>query len=192
MTVQTNTTVATGIGNGVTSVFPIPFKFNRAEDLYAILIDSETQEFQELTLDSDYTVSGVGREEGGAVTTTIPVPAGKIIKVFRIIDLLQMTDLRNQGKFFAEIHEDLFDRIVMMVQQLQEQLDRAVKVPPNSSTPADELYAEFKQDVADAEAAARESEVARDESRDIAEKFGDVDGAVTAAEQARDAAGAHA
>src|SRR5690606_39553808 len=74
-------------------------------------------------------------------------------------------DLRNQGKFFAEIHEDTFDLIVMMAQQQQEQLDRAVKVPIGSDTPADDLLAEFKQDIADAQEAARESEARSEERR---------------------------
>lgn len=186
MTVQTSTAVATGIGNGVTTNFPVGFKFNRDEDLFVILIDTATEEVEQLALNSDYTVQGAGNDEGGSITTTVPVPVGTTIRTFRIVDLLQLTDLRNQGKFFAEIHEDTFDLIVMMIQQQQEQLDRAVKVPPSSDTPADELLAEFKRDVADAEQAARDSEAARDGSLMIANKFGNLDQAISMTEGLRD------
>src|SRR5690606_36897450 len=129
MTVQTNTTVATGIGNGVTSVFPIPFKFNRAEDLIVYLVIQETEEEIPLTLHSDYTVTGAGNENGGNLTMLAgPLPVGQSVVAQRIVDLRQLTDLRNQGRFFAEVHEDVFDKLVMIDQQQQTHLDRAMVV----------------------------------------------------------------
>lgn len=129
MTVQTNTTVATGIGNGVTSVFPIPFKFNRAEDLIVYLVIQETEEEIPLTLHSDYTVTGAGNENGGNLTMLAgPLPIGQSVVAQRIVDLRQLTDLRNQGRFFAEVHEDVFDKLVMIDQQQQTHIDRAMVV----------------------------------------------------------------
>ncbi len=127
MTVQTSTTVATGIGNGVTTTFPIGFKFNRNEDLIVNVVDEEAQTETLLTLDSDYTVAGAGNQDGGSITLTAgPLAEGKSIVTKRMVSVLQMTDLRNQGKFFAEVHEDSFDKGVMIDQQQQEQLSRTM------------------------------------------------------------------
>lgn len=129
MTVQTNTTVATGIGNGVTSVFPIPFKFNKSADLVVYLIDEDAEVEIPLVLNSDYTVSGAGNENGGSLTMLAgPVPVGKAVVARRIVDLLQLTDLRNQGRFFAEVHEDVFDKLMMINQQQQTQLEQTMMI----------------------------------------------------------------
>lgn len=127
MTVQTSTTVATGIGNGVTTVFPIGFKFNQDEDLIVNVVDDAAQTETLLTLYSDYTVTGAGDENGGSITLTSgPLATGKRVVTKRVISVLQLTDLRNQGKFFAEVHEDSFDKGVMIDQQQQEQIDRGL------------------------------------------------------------------
>ncbi|MEG2185570.1 MAG: hypothetical protein RRY12_12890, partial [Cloacibacillus sp.] len=49
----------------------------------------------------------------------------KII-LLRELPIIQDTDLENQGAFFAETHEQTFDKIVMMIQQLNELMSRAV------------------------------------------------------------------
>lgn len=119
MTVQTTTNVATGIGNGVTTVFPVGYKFNQDADLVVFLIETSTSVATLQTLNSDYSVQGAGDDDGGSVTFTVNPPAtGYSVKIVRMVDLLQLTDLRNQGKFFAEVHEDAFDLLTMMIQQV--------------------------------------------------------------------------
>jgi hypothetical protein len=49
------------------------------------------------------------------------------------VDLTQPTSIRNQGAFFPEIHENVFDRLTMIDQQQQEQLDRSLHIPSGSS-----------------------------------------------------------
>ncbi|STT78961.1 Uncharacterised protein [Klebsiella pneumoniae] len=39
------------------------------------------------------------------------------------------TDLRNQGKFFAEVHEDAFDKLTMLIQQCFSFLRLALRKP---------------------------------------------------------------
>ncbi|MDR8235854.1 phage tail protein, partial [Acinetobacter baumannii] len=41
----------------------------------------------------------------------------------------QETDLRNQGKFFAEVHEDAFDKLTMLIQQCFSFLRLALRKP---------------------------------------------------------------
>ncbi|SNS15692.1 sialidase family protein [Pseudomonas segetis] len=127
MTVQTTTNVATGIGNGVTTVFPVGYKFNQDADLVVFLIETATSIATLQILNSDYSVQGAGDDDGGSITFLAAAPAsGYSVKVTRLVDLLQLTDLRNQGKFFAEVHEDVFDLLVMMIQQVAQATDSSL------------------------------------------------------------------
>ncbi len=136
MTVQTSTNVASFNGNGVTQIFPIAFKFNNDTDLIVMLADDATGFSSLLTLNSDYTVSGEGDEEGGLINVVVAPAVGKRLFVSRVVDILQMTDLRNQGKFFAEVHEDAFDLLTMIAQQHQSDIARSLRVAETDPEPA--------------------------------------------------------
>ena len=136
MTVQTNTNVASFNGNGVTQIFPIAFKFNNDADLVVLLVDDHTGVSSLLTLNSDYTVSGEGDEEGGLINVAVAPAVGQRLKVSRIVDILQLLDLRNQGKFFAEVHEDAFDLLTMIAQQHDSAIRASIRVAESDAEPA--------------------------------------------------------
>ena len=136
MTVQTNTNVASFNGNGVTQIFPIAFKFNNDTDLVVLLVDDATGSASLLTLNSDYTVSGEGDEEGGLINVVVAPASGQRLKVTRVVDILQLTDLRNQGKFFAEVHEDAFDLLTMIAQQHESGIRSSLRVAESDPEPA--------------------------------------------------------
>lgn len=136
MTVQTNTNVASFNGNGVTQIFPIAFKFNNDTDLIVLLVDDATGAVSQLTLNSDYTVSGEGDEEGGLINVVVAPALGQRLKVTRVVDIRQLTDLRNQGKFFAEVHEDAFDLLTMIAQQHESGIKSALRVAESDPEPA--------------------------------------------------------
>jgi ribosomal protein S6E (S10) len=136
MTVQTNTNVASFNGNGVTQIFPIAFKFNNDTDLVVLLVDDDTGASSTLTLNSDYTVSGEGDEEGGLVNVVVAPTVGQRLKVTRIVDILQLLELRNQGKFFGETHEDAFDLLTMIAQQHQSEIASSIRVAESDPEPS--------------------------------------------------------
>jgi hypothetical protein len=59
------------------------------------------QNITTLILDTDYTVSGAGGYTG-AMSLSSPLTSGWQISIARVLPVTQETDLRNQGKFFAE------------------------------------------------------------------------------------------
>lgn len=150
MTVQTSTNVASFNGDGANKVFPVGYKFNSAADLVVTLIDDEAKTTQILTLNSDFTVAGAGDEEGGDVTLVVAPTAVQRLKVTRVVDILQLTDLRNQGKFYAEIHEDVFDLLIMIDQQQQTEIDDANAKSDEAVATANEANAKSDQAVAKA------------------------------------------
>ncbi len=82
-----------------------------------------------LTLDTDYTVTNAGGFNGGNVVLTAPLATGWKISVARELEPTRETDLRNQGKFFAEVHEDAFDKLTMLIQQVGTMFSLALRKP---------------------------------------------------------------
>lgn len=128
MTVSTEVNQAAYTGNGVTTVFPYAFRILNSSNLTVTrinLLEVETV----LTLGTDYTVSGAGSYNGGAVTLPQPLPSGYSLVIERDLAAVQETDLRNQGTFFAEVHEDVFDYLTMLVQQVTSWLGLSLRRP---------------------------------------------------------------
>lgn len=128
MTVSTTGSSAQFFPNGVTTHFPFRFRFFQNTDLKVFWQDLMGN-IELLKLNSDYTVQGAGAEDGGAIDTTgTPLPNGSLV-VARVMIATQLTSFRNQGEFFAEIHEDAFDRLIMLVQQTIDNQGRGLTVP---------------------------------------------------------------
>ncbi|STN93594.1 phage tail-fiber protein [Pseudescherichia vulneris] len=128
MTVSTEVNENTYTGNGTTTVFPYQFRIFSKSDLVVQVIDLN-ENVTTLTLDTDYTVSGAGGYRGGSVTLMAPLAIDWRISIVRELEITQDTDLRNQGKFFAETHEDVFDRLTMLIQQVSRLFGLALRKP---------------------------------------------------------------
>ena len=116
MTVSTINSVAEFVTNGATKNFPFYFKFLDSRDLVVTYIDPDGTSTV-LNMGTQYTVSGAGNDRGGSIATTSALPGAGQLIVSRDMEAYQQTSLRNQGKFLAETHEDVFDRLTMLVQQ---------------------------------------------------------------------------
>lgn len=115
-------------GNGVTTSFPYKFRIFKKTDLAVSVIDL-SENITVLVLDTDYTVTNAGGYNGGNVVLTAPLATGWQISIARELEPTQETDLRNQGKFFAEVHEDAFDKLTMLIQQVASMFRLALRKP---------------------------------------------------------------
>ncbi|WP_080922037.1 phage tail fiber protein [Pseudomonas fluorescens] len=128
MTVPTLNSVAEFSTNGVTTNFPFFFKFLANEDLVVTYVNP-TGDSTVLAYGTQYTVNGAGDEDGGSVVTTVALAGPGQLVVSRVMDPYQQTSLRNQGKFLAETHEDVFDKLTMLIQQSLAWTGRALLRP---------------------------------------------------------------
>ena len=141
MTISTNSR-NDAVGNGATAVYPYGFKIFDATDLRVTVQDDDGDETV-LTYPTDYTVSGVGSAAGGNVTLAGSghpwqdgdgdLLTGYRITVRRVVPLNQTTDIRNQGGYRPTTIEDTFDRTVMQIQQISDEVDRSVRVAETAS-----------------------------------------------------------
>ena len=128
MTVSTEVDHNDYTGNGVTTSFPYTFRIFQKTDLMVQVVDL-SENITVLTLDTDYSVMGAGTYSGGSVVLSSPLANGWQISISRSLPVTQDTDLRNQGKFFAEVHEDAFDKLTMLIQQCFSFLRLALRKP---------------------------------------------------------------
>ena len=129
MTVSSTTVKNSYSGNGSTTVFAYTFKIFANTDLQVIIRSSTGTETTK-TLTTHYTVSGAGDASGGNVTfTTGNTPAsGETVVIRRAVPQTQAIDYIANDPFPAETHEEGLDRATMTTQQVQEELDRSIKL----------------------------------------------------------------
>lgn len=128
MTVSTEVDHNEYTGNGVTTSFPYTFRVFKESDLVVQVVDLD-ENIAVLALDTDYTVTGAGGYNGGNVILSKALANGYQISISRELPVTQETDLRNQGKFFAEVHEDALDKLTMLIQQVRSWFSLALRKP---------------------------------------------------------------
>ena len=153
-------TVTTGVLE-----YSVPFALYGTGDVnvsWAAAGDTETQ--TRLAPGSDYSVTVFRDMTGGKVTLADEkVPAGATLAIESAVPLTQELDLSNTATVDTEATEGQLDRMVQMIQQLDDGLSRAVKVnATDSGTPEELLGSLYKaRDAAkDAATAAAASEQA--------------------------------
>ena len=141
MTVASSTDRATFPGNGIAQIFPLPFRFFANSEIQAWLVTNATGALTALTLGTHYTLSGAGDPEvdGNPTSelTMLTAPTSlQSLFVQRVIPLTQPTDIVNQGRFLPEIHENVFDRLTMLMQQAIGESEGAIRVAIGDPEPA--------------------------------------------------------
>ncbi|MCE0931627.1 hypothetical protein [Pseudomonas monteilii] len=130
MTVSTTDSVIEYVSGG--PAYPIPFRFLQNSDIQAVLVKQDGTS-ETLVLGTQYTLVGAGTQSGGTLTSGYAAgylaTAGASLTIARIMTPVQPTDLRNQGRFLAETHESVFDRLTMLIQQAIDGLSRALVRP---------------------------------------------------------------
>lgn len=120
------------------TVFPYTFLILAETHLKVVHCDADGDE-TELILTTDYTVSGVGEASGGNVTTVETYPVLTTLTITRNVPLTQEMDYIENDIFPADSHERNLDKLTMLVQQLVERIERAIKAPITDIDPDLEL-----------------------------------------------------
>ena len=139
MTIETQASKVRYVGDGTAVVFPVPFPVRQAEHLRLYLASSLDRDIE---FETEYSVDGIGSEEVSVILST-PLPSGENLAIVRLVPLTQQMDLENGGNFDAETIERQFDITEMQIQQIQEQVDRTIKVPVTSGISPDEFWKEL-------------------------------------------------
>jgi hypothetical protein len=135
------------LGDGHSTVFSFPYNIYLATDLAVYETIVATSNTTQLTLNTNYTItltaiSGVT----GAYTATINLaggssPAGALavgtqLTILRSLPLTQLINISDYSATPAATWNQALDRDVIREQQLQEQINRAILAPVNSTAPS--------------------------------------------------------
>jgi len=129
MTISSTTVKNSYSGNDSTTNFAYTFKIFADSDLQVIIRSAAGTETVK-TITTHYTVAGAGDANGGSITFTagnIPT-ATETVVLRRAVPQTQAIDYIANDPFPAESHEEGLDRAAMTTQQIQEELDRAIKL----------------------------------------------------------------
>jgi hypothetical protein len=123
MTVSTLISRASFPGNDVTTAFNYSFKIIEDADLVVELVDDSDGSSVTQVLNTDYTVTGAGTDSGTVTMTTAPA-SGETLVVYRDISKTQETDYILGDSFPSASHELALDKLTLICQDLQSDLDR--------------------------------------------------------------------
>ena len=143
MTISTTTIKNSYSGNGSTTTFNYTFKITDQDDIDVIIRSSSGTETTK-TITTHYTVTGVGNSGGGTIVFTAGnIPAsGETVILRRSTPLTQGVDLIENDPLPANTLEDALDKLTSINQELQEQLDRSLKVSKTATITTPEITAD--------------------------------------------------
>jgi len=137
MTVSAQNSYISYTGNGSTTVFNFPYKLYAATDLkvYTVIITTgvETLQTSGGAGTYDYTIAYDSVTESWDVTVNNALPSTHKLFLTRVAPLEQAQDYIEGDAFPAQAHEDTVDKIVLALQQQQEQLNRSFKLSQSNS-----------------------------------------------------------
>jgi hypothetical protein len=165
MTVETTTNVVEYTGNGAADTFDFPFRVLDADHLIVSRLLADDDSLDHVYTQSEYTVTGIGDEDGTVQLDDGALAATYKVRLERIVPITQEADLVNQGGFYPQTIENQLDLMVMAIQQL-ENGDSATAAATNAKMEA--IYARNEaqgaRDEAEAAAVVATSEASRAES----------------------------
>lgn len=131
------------IGNGAQTDFQFDFKVFEKTDIAVYLRDADAGE-SVLVLDWHYSATlNVDQDNNPGGTITYPIVGTPLASTQRLVVIgalpqVQLTDITNAGGFYPEVIENALDYLTILIQQLTEQIGRAVIVPvthPGAGSP---------------------------------------------------------
>ena len=129
MTISTTTILNSYSGNGSTTAFAYTFPINTTSEITVIERSATGVETvkSEGSGSANYGIADNGAS-GGTVTMVTAPAAGTTLLIRRNTELTQETDYVANDPFPAETHEDALDKLQMQNQELEEELNRSIKI----------------------------------------------------------------
>ena len=140
MTISTTTILNSYSGNGSTTAFAYTFPINTTSEISVIersATGTETVK-SEGTGSTNYGIADNG-SAGGTITMVTAPASGTTLLIRRNTSFTQETDYVANDPFPAETHEDALDKLQMQNQELEEELNRSIKISKTNSMTSTEF-----------------------------------------------------
>lgn len=110
------------LASGAQTTFTFPFPIFKPSDLQ-VFVDGVQRT-------DGFSVDGAGRSEGGTLVFSAPPPAGAVVTLRRRLRIERTSDFQESGELRARVLNDELDYQTAALQQLADDLGRAVQVDP--------------------------------------------------------------
>ena len=140
MTISTTTIRNSYSGNGSTTAFAYTFPINTTSEITVIersATGTETVK-SEGTGSTNYGIADNGAS-GGTITMVTAPASGTTLLIRRNTSFTQETEYVANDPFPAETHEDALDKLQMQNQELEEELNRSLKISRTNSMTSTEF-----------------------------------------------------
>ena len=124
------------VANGSTTRFAISFPFLESSH---VIVYKKVRGTESVVNSSEYTISGVGQQNGGTLTFNTAPAKGTIITILRNVPITQLHKYTELDNFPAESHENALAKLTMICQQLMELSSRHLTVPPTATETPQEV-----------------------------------------------------
>ena len=111
--------------DGTQTQFSFPFPIFDEDDLEVYIGDTKQT--------SGYSVLGAGTSFGGSVTFDAPPASGVIVTLHRFLTIERTTDFQQSGTFRAKVLNNELDYLTAALQQVADDVGRAVRLSPTSA-----------------------------------------------------------
>ena len=130
MAIDTTTNKTIQECNGALTGFVFTFPITSANDLQVIMTHEPTGIEQTLALTTNYTVTPSSNDyaDGGTVTTVATWSSDYTITIYRSMDFLQSSDFTENMPTLYETFENGLDKLAMEAQQLNESVNRTIRI----------------------------------------------------------------
>lgn len=119
-------------GDGVTDSFPFDFKVFTSADLLVTELVVATGVETVKTLTTHYTVTINADQDtspGGSVEAVVAPAAGIKWTITTKVEAAQLAIFTNGGGYYPKVHENAFDKLTILIQQLLELQSRSLLLP---------------------------------------------------------------
>ena len=142
MTVSTTTIKNSASGNGSNTTFAYSFKVFASSELKVVVRTNATGAESvraEGSGSTNYSVTGVGNAAGGNVVFVTAPLSTETVVLYRASAKTQSFDLVENDPFLAESFEESLDKITHQNQEMQEEIDRTLKLSSTNTMTSTEF-----------------------------------------------------
>lgn len=125
MTIASQTSRISYVGDGVTVSYAAPFYFAANADLVVILQDTLGNQVIQV-LGTNYNLTGATLSAGGTCTFVTAPTTGYLVTIYRDPAVTQATSYNNNDPFPAKSHELALDKLTTIAQRLKDQISRTL------------------------------------------------------------------
>lgn len=144
MTVNSNSPISgPSVADGENTLWPFTFKVVSADHMSLYITEADGTNGVTVTDNFSIAPEYLNNDAGGYIDYPVsgpPVPDGYLVFAVRNVPYTQPNRFGNQGPYWPQTHENTFDLLAMQIQQLNEEVGRALIVPVGDDpVPIDQL-----------------------------------------------------